>query len=80
MPNVNPTCQQHTLSRGEVAHVQRCEHCGSVSIHMGPMSVRLDDRALRSLWITLGDAVETLDRERTAPRMKSFPGVSRGDA
>lgn len=42
-------CQPETLVRTHVVHVQRCAHCGCVSLHMGPFSLRLDVPALESL-------------------------------
>ncbi|WP_224369179.1 hypothetical protein [Hyalangium versicolor] len=80
MSSTNPICHQHTLSRGDVAHVQCCAHCASISIHIGPVSVRMDEQALRSLWLTLGDAVEKLDRDQTSVPPRPFGGLTRGNA
>lgn len=80
MPNTNRSCQQHTLAQGPVAQVQSCGDCGSVSIHLGPVSVRLDAEALRSVWITLGEAVEHLERERSTPFTGALAGIPRGNA
>jgi hypothetical protein len=44
------------------------------------MSMRLDADALRSLWITLGEAVEQLDRERSSPLTRAMAGIPRGSA
>lgn len=60
--------------------VQSCGDCGSVSIHLGPVSVRLDAEALRSVWITLGEAVEHLERERSTPFTGALAGIPRGNA
>ncbi|WP_224248763.1 hypothetical protein [Hyalangium gracile] len=80
MPKTNRSCQQHTLAHGPVAQVQSCGDCGSISIHLGPMSMRLDAEALRSLWMTLGEAVEQLDRDHPSTFTRAMAGLSRGDA
>jgi hypothetical protein len=57
----NPnTCQQHTLARNGVAHVQRCVDCDCISIHLGPFTLRLDEAGLEALWTALGDAAAEL--------------------
>jgi hypothetical protein len=64
-------CSQETLAQNSVAHVQRCADCGCISIHMGPVTVRLDDGSLEALWAALGEAGAELHARRVAqpPRL-----------
>ncbi len=61
-----PGCSQETLARSEVLHVQRCTHCGTVSLHLGPLTVRFDAASVESIWNTLGQALLTLHAEEDA--------------
>jgi hypothetical protein len=56
----SPSCKLETLARGPVAHVERCAHCGCLSMHLGPMTLRLDPVALRALSRTLSEAEAVL--------------------
>lgn len=58
------TCHAETLARNEVAHVQRCPDCGGLSVHVGPVTVRLDESMLRSLLGVLGEATVQLQQRR----------------
>ncbi|WP_437298221.1 hypothetical protein [Sorangium sp. So ce426] len=58
-------CRHETLAHNGVAHVQRCLDCGSISIHLGPISVRLDDSSLEALWAVLGEATAELHARKT---------------
>jgi hypothetical protein len=60
------TCRHHTLARNGVAHVQRCAHCRCLSLHVGPVTVRLDEGSLEALRLALNEAREVLSREREA--------------
>ena len=53
-------CCMETLSKGRTAHVQRCVHCNSLSLHVGPVTLRFAPEAAESLWNTLGEALFTL--------------------
>lgn len=57
-------CRHHTLSRNSVAHVQRCTECACVSVHIGPVTLRLDENSLEKLWIALGEASAKLHAQR----------------
>ncbi len=50
-------CNLYTLAKGSTAHIQRCLHCGTLSMHVGPLTLRFDPGALESLWSTLGEAL-----------------------
>ncbi len=53
------------LASGSVARVERCRGCArTLMVHVGPVSLRFDAKALRSLHRTLGDALGALDAER----------------
>lgn len=58
------TCHHETLAKNEVAHVQRCSHCGGITVHLGPFSFRLDERALFALLGVLGEAHGQLQQAR----------------
>ncbi|ACY14147.1 hypothetical protein [Haliangium ochraceum] len=67
------TCHHETLARNKVAHVQRCGHCGAVSIHLGPMTVRLDDSALDALAAVTAEASGTLHARSFAAPLGTAP-------
>lgn len=53
-------CQLSTLASGPFARVERCEDCGTISVHLGAVSMRLDRAAAESLWATLGEGLGSL--------------------
>ena len=57
-------CTHETLAHNAVAHVQRCAECACVSIHIGPMTVRLDEGGLETLWAALGEACTALQQKK----------------
>jgi len=64
-------CRLVTLARNNVAHVQRCTHCGAIAVHLGPVTLRFDQGALESVWSLLGQALaQTTDdaEPRFAPQ------------
>jgi hypothetical protein len=60
------TCKHITLAQSPVAHVQRCTECNGVSIHLGPITVRVAPEALEALWLVLGEATAALDAQQRA--------------
>jgi hypothetical protein len=56
-------CQLQTLARSQSVHVQRCADCGTLSLHMGAVTLRFAPAALESVWSTLGEALLVLHRE-----------------
>ncbi len=63
-------CQLQTLARNKVAHIQRCVDCQCLSLHLGPVTVRLDDESLEALWSALGDALAlSLAASHAQPRI-----------
>ena len=58
------SCDNETLARNSVAHVQRCADCGSISVHVGPFTFRLEEQALGALWSVLAEADARLETRR----------------
>lgn len=79
MSNPVKHCHHQTLARNSVAHVQRCDECGCVTIHMGPVSVRLDDGSAEGLWVVLSEALSSMHALPATPATAAFPTV-RGKA
>lgn len=79
MSAAGKVCHHRTLARNSVAHIQRCDDCGCVAIHLGPVSVRLDEAAAEGLWIVLGEALQNLHASHAAPLGPAFPAL-RGKA
>ncbi|MFW5925903.1 MAG: hypothetical protein ACOCV4_07030 [Myxococcota bacterium] len=53
------------LARGPIGHVDTACGCGRIlRVHVGPVSLRFDRDGLAALHRVLGDALQTLDRER----------------
>ena len=69
-------CRHETLASNGVAQVQRCMDCGCVSIHVGPLTFRLDAASLEGLWAALGDAATALHAQRTATRPARTRGLA----
>jgi hypothetical protein len=57
-------CRLETLVRGRTAHVERCVHCSSLSVHVGPVTLRFAPEAAESLWNTLGEALCVLHDDK----------------
>jgi len=53
------SCQLITLANGPLLRVERCLDCGTISLHLGAVSLRLDRSAAESLWTTLGQGLST---------------------
>jgi hypothetical protein len=74
-------CCLETLSKGRTAHVQRCVHCNSLSLHVGPVTLRFAPEAAESLWTTLGEALFTLQGEVAAdPQLRLMAMRGQGTA
>lgn len=74
-------CHLETLARNGVAHIERCSECGSVTIHVGPLSFRLEEQALGPFWAVLAEADARLDSRRGAGETGApspLPTVPRG--
>ncbi|MBL8636513.1 MAG: hypothetical protein JNM40_25040 [Myxococcales bacterium] len=54
------TCRHQTLAHSRFAQVQRCLDCGCISLHVGSITMRLDENALEGLSELLSEAVSTL--------------------
>jgi hypothetical protein len=67
-------CRLVTLARNNVAHVQRCTHCGALAVHLGPVTLRFDEGALESVWNIMGQALAQ-SREENEPH--SVPTYAR---
>jgi hypothetical protein len=57
-------CHLETLARSHVLHVQRCSHCNTLSLHVGPLTLRFDAEGAESFWNTLGQALLALHAQR----------------
>jgi hypothetical protein len=65
-------CRLVTLARNNVAHVQRCVHCGAFALHLGPVSLRFDESALESVWNVVGQALTHEGDEREPRALSSY--------
>ena len=77
-------CVTRTLARGDVARIDVCDECGVLVLHLGPVSLRVQRAALRSLSATVAEAIRGLEgghepgeADRTGVRHK---WVARGRA
>lgn len=62
----NNTCQLVTLASGPLVRVDRCLDCGTITLHLGAVSLRLDRSAAESLWTTLGHGLSAQVAESAA--------------
>ncbi len=70
-------CALETLAHNEVVQVQRCMGCGHLSIHVGPFTMRLEERAADALFVALGEAfVELRIRRNPNDTLLRRPGLA----
>lgn len=69
-------CNRHLLARNHVAQIEECSDCGCISVHVGPVSLRLDAASFEALTVALVDAAGA-HRDNHAPlRSSTAFGVS----
>lgn len=56
-------CKQRVLASAGPFQIHACDECGGISVHLGPMTFRLDSGALRTLHQVTSDAVRRLSDE-----------------
>lgn len=56
-------CQMVTLACGPLLRMERCVDCGTITLHLGAVSLRLDRNAAESVWTTLGQGLGTQTEE-----------------
>ncbi|MFT3709916.1 MAG: hypothetical protein QM817_19980 [Archangium sp.] len=61
------TCHPVTLASGPLGQIQRCAHCNCVSVHLGAITVRVDELGLQALAALFGEATAQLVAAR--PRL-----------
>jgi hypothetical protein len=69
-------CTGRTIAQSPVATVDRCTHCGSLSLHVGPVTLRLEEHAFRRLVSTLAEAVRRLEEDDASTPTATAPGGS----
>jgi hypothetical protein len=62
----SPACSPRALAVGHVLRVEYCPCCDVLSLHFGPLTLRLDPAACECAWSTLGDALAALHRSHGA--------------
>ncbi|MBL8915271.1 MAG: hypothetical protein JNM17_31495 [Archangium sp.] len=50
------SCHPETIATSALAQVQRCAHCGCISVHLGPVTVRVDEAGLKALTALFDEA------------------------
>lgn len=71
-PSDMPECPRTRLAQGALAAVDLCR-CGMIQLHIGAITLRLDERAL-------GELAETLERAVATHARKLAPANLAGDA
>lgn len=69
-------CHYETLAMNELAQVQRCTECGGLTVQVGPVSVRLDERTFLSLLGVLGEAASRLHHNQRWSSIEGRPGLA----
>lgn len=62
------------LASNDTCRVEYCQECCVAEISVGPLSMRFDSLALRTLTMTLAGALYNLDRLHTAPAASRHAG------
>lgn len=57
-------CRRVSLAAGPVARLEFCAHCQVLSLHLGVLTLRLDEGAVDSLRATLDEALRALRARR----------------
>jgi hypothetical protein len=70
-------CTRRRLAEGGLASVDVCS-CGTLQVHIGALSLRLDEGALSELVATLGHALERHAIESRAPARIAVPVFGAG--
>lgn len=68
MKNVEQ-CRLETLASSGMGRVDHCPHCGCISLHMGPLTVRMEASGVEALRQLLGAAAVQLLSPTEAPRL-----------
>lgn len=58
------SCHPETIATNALAQVQRCAHCGCISVHLGPVTVRVDEAGLKALASLFDEAKGQLSMPR----------------
>ena len=70
------SCAVRVLASGPIVRIEHCAHCGVLSLHFGPLSLRLDREAAASVLDTLQRALTTLHAAEVeaaaAPRLRGL--------
>ncbi|MCA9621161.1 MAG: hypothetical protein KC731_19200 [Myxococcales bacterium] len=69
-------CRPETLTRNPTVHIDWCRDCGALSVHVGPVSLRLQEGAARAVRDALTDATRQLDAERSQSWLPQTPGAA----
>jgi hypothetical protein len=51
-------CRHITLAKNHVAHIEQCAECACISMHVGPLTVRLEPKAMEELLSALAEATK----------------------
>ncbi|HEY8946405.1 MAG TPA: hypothetical protein VIM73_19275 [Polyangiaceae bacterium] len=70
-------CVTRTVARGEVGRIDVCDECGVLTLHIGPVSLRLERDALKSLDSTIAQAMRILEGARSSSDDPDATGVHR---
>ena len=77
------SCENNELAKNGPFQLHRCRECDGFSLHLGPVTLRLDEQAVRSLGQMLQEGLARLDRNRHAPATLStnlvFPTRANSD-
>lgn len=57
---MHASCRHRTLAQNDVAGIQQCLDCGTLSVHLGATTIRLDASAAEGLWAALAEALHEL--------------------
>jgi hypothetical protein len=62
------SCQTVRIAQSELVAVDRCS-CGTLSVHLGPMTLRVRPEGLGSIVETLGMALRATEQYNSDPRL-----------
>ena len=54
---LRPPCRHRMLAQNAAGQLSRCAACGAISLHVGPVTLRVDAATAEALWALLGEGL-----------------------
>lgn len=58
-----PACRHRVLAQNGAGQLSRCTGCGAISLHVGPVTLRVDAATAEALWALLGEGLHEVHED-----------------